>query len=1279
MNQLYPPGPVAVDGDLAAPGPGYRRRAQVALLSLLLFIALYLSLTAWFAWTAYGYFADAAAAEGKGAFIGFGLAAVAAFLTLFLVKALFFIDRGGEPNDIEVSADEQPQLFEFLYRLADEAGAPRPHRVFLSGRVNAAVFYDLSLLNLLFPSKKNLEIGLALVNSLTLGELKAVLAHEFGHFRQGSMAVGRWVYIAQQVATHIIQERDFLDRFLLGLSRFDIRIAWVGWILRLIVWALRAILDTAFSLVVLAQRSLSREMEFHADLVSVSLTGSDALVHALHRLHAADDAWERALGVAGQELGEGRAIGDIFVIQKIITQRMKDILDDEHYDAPPPLPETDVEHHRVFETEHVHPPRMWSTHPPNRAREDNAKQRYVAAAVDGRPAWDLFVDAAQLRERMTAHILKGSPDSDKLPKSALTDTVANVNRIYGKVIYDRRYRGAYVGRSVVREFATVGECFSDAVTAADLQTGFASLYPEDLPDRIEQWRNLEKERAVLRALYDGSLTAPDGVIRHRGVIMKRRRLPAEIKALAVECNEARLDVCEHDRLVRGVHRAAATAMGNGWSQYHTGLVALLHYADHTEANLADAYGRLNNLWSVVMADGKVSNSEIKELLAVTADLYAVMHAIDAQKGQVRLCDDATVEMGVASWRQLLDQEFTLAEPNKKNIGEWLNVVDGWVSYFSHALSILRQESLEALLAVEMRIEKSVRSGQALGEAPESAKTPEKYATLIPNTERKLQTKLGLWDRFQTADGLVPGTARFAVAVTIVGGLLGVGAYTSGEANVTVYNGLATPVAVTAEGGGVTVAPMSSAAFLAESTSDLSISARSSDGLLIESLVVDSSNSLANYVYNVAGAAPLVEWTAAYGSASERPPVYLGAPQWSTTNADFLFTDPPEQIEISGDSGTRDVLSGFADAHPQYLSDFLPAGYATENLVAAHARWDHANSGNILYWLAMASAQPDFADVLSTRLQRNPDEVLSLRFEQDTAPTDADAARICDRHTARAAAEPDNADWLYLSIRCVGDQQRQSDAFISAFETNPEHPWLAGASGYTYAERAQWELAESALDTAFSELRSMRPSFADTIVRVRRMHYGIGGTDMSDISGASPWVDTMLSIESGEPLDDPSLEAFRHLANGELEQAIEKSSALTAYADEILRFAAASDGASKTMADAATALEAQRGITGNTLWIALGTARRHGLPAEALLAQLDNVLEDNAQLARDLFAALGQDGFDSADAEKLLLGVRPETRGRAYAMGAVALGDEAPDAWRRGARRLLLVGERPYFR
>ena len=52
-------------------------------------------------------------------------------------------------------------------------------------------------------------------------------------------------------------------------------------------------METLFRLVILAQRALSREMEFQADLVSVSVTGSDALIHALHRIQAADDIWER--------------------------------------------------------------------------------------------------------------------------------------------------------------------------------------------------------------------------------------------------------------------------------------------------------------------------------------------------------------------------------------------------------------------------------------------------------------------------------------------------------------------------------------------------------------------------------------------------------------------------------------------------------------------------------------------------------------------------------------------------------------------------------------------------------------------------------------------------------------------------------------------------------------------------------------------------------------------------------------------------------------------------
>ncbi len=55
-----------------------------------------------------------------------------ALLAVFTLKALVFIRRGDLGGLKEITAAEQPALFAFLYRLADEAGAPRPRKVFVS-------------------------------------------------------------------------------------------------------------------------------------------------------------------------------------------------------------------------------------------------------------------------------------------------------------------------------------------------------------------------------------------------------------------------------------------------------------------------------------------------------------------------------------------------------------------------------------------------------------------------------------------------------------------------------------------------------------------------------------------------------------------------------------------------------------------------------------------------------------------------------------------------------------------------------------------------------------------------------------------------------------------------------------------------------------------------------------------------------------------------------------------------------------------------------------------
>ena len=170
MSDIYPAGPTEIPENITKASSTYKRHAWLAMLSLFVFVLIYIAMTAWFAWTAYDLFVDMQ--NKKFNLVSLIAACCAAFLALFMLKAFFFVERGGESKDMEVTKESQPQLFEFLYKLADEAGAPRPHRVFLSARVNAAVFYDLTILNLIFPSKKNLEIGLPLINCLNLGKSK---------------------------------------------------------------------------------------------------------------------------------------------------------------------------------------------------------------------------------------------------------------------------------------------------------------------------------------------------------------------------------------------------------------------------------------------------------------------------------------------------------------------------------------------------------------------------------------------------------------------------------------------------------------------------------------------------------------------------------------------------------------------------------------------------------------------------------------------------------------------------------------------------------------------------------------------------------------------------------------------------------------------------------------------------------------------------------------------------------------------------------------------------
>lgn len=764
----YPAGPAEVPPDFTRPGGAYRRHAYLAVLGLVVFLAGYLGLATWFAWTSYRMFRHGAVSYAP--FWWWVGGAGTGFLALFMFKALVFVRRGKPGHEIEITAEQHPRLFAFLHQVAADAKAPRPHRVYLSPAVNAAVFYDLTIFNLLFPSRKNLIIGLGLINVLNLSELKAVLAHEFGHFAQRSMAVGRWVYTAQQIAAHIVEKRDILDRFLRGVSNFDLRVAWVGWIMRIIVWAIRALVDTMFSIVMLAERALSREMELQADLVAVSLTGSDPLIHALHRLGAADDALDRALAFTGGQQHQGKRVEDLFAIQTEMIARKRHILADPTWGEVPPLTGEPAAQ-RLFKAQLAMPPQMWSTHPPSTVREDNAKRRYLAAPIDGRSAWTLFEAPEQVRRAVTEWLYL---DEDKPTKAVpMSETMAALAKGFDRRYLDPAYRGAYLGRSVVRSamrVETLCEGVEVPIETPALVAALGELYPASLAVDIEHGDELETEVAMLKAIERGVAEAPGGVIRHRGREYRRRELPALLTSVEAELAAARKVVTDHDRRVRALHLAAARRVGEGWEAQLRGMLAVLHYADHTAADIADAMGALNNVFAVAVADRSISSDEVNQIVAAANGLYDTIAAVYAQARTVDLSPEILEKLDAKSWAEVLG-EFRLGRPARENIGDWLDVVGSWVDGTGGPCEALRNLTLEALLAAEETVGIALAAGQTLPPAPLPMRPPSMYATLVIGAERPRQTRLGWWDRFQVADGLGPTILRLAVAGSIVGSVI----------------------------------------------------------------------------------------------------------------------------------------------------------------------------------------------------------------------------------------------------------------------------------------------------------------------------------------------------------------------------------------------------------------------------------------------------------------------------------------------------------------------------
>lgn len=187
--------------------------------------------------------------------IGFCYAAAAVVVWAVLPRP----DRFTPPGPLLTPID-QPRLFSVLSGVARAIQQEMPREVYAVGDVSAWVASRGGIMG--FGSRRVMGLGLPLLQALSVEQFRAVLAHEFGHYQAGDVALGPWIHKTGSAIARAIH---------------DVREDWLrhvfGWYGRLFLRATQA---------------TSRRQEFIADQIAATVIGSQALADGLVQAQLAE-------------------------------------------------------------------------------------------------------------------------------------------------------------------------------------------------------------------------------------------------------------------------------------------------------------------------------------------------------------------------------------------------------------------------------------------------------------------------------------------------------------------------------------------------------------------------------------------------------------------------------------------------------------------------------------------------------------------------------------------------------------------------------------------------------------------------------------------------------------------------------------------------------------------------------------------------------------------------------------------------------------------------------
>ncbi|MGC4039846.1 MAG: M48 family metallopeptidase [Flavobacterium sp.] len=458
----------------------FKTQAYKAIFSIILFIVVYLLLLLLAVGIAAGsciaaFFMVTAAPSFITLMLGIGLVGIGGFIVYFMIKFLFAENKNDYSHMTEITRAEEPELFGMIQELVDTIGTDFPKKIYISPEVNASVFYDSSFWSMFFPVKKNLHIGLGLVNATTVSELKGILSHEFGHFSQKSMKVGSYVYNVNQIIYNLLYENSDYEKAMVSFanrsSYFAIMTYVAVWFTQLIQYLLKLM----YRIVNVNYMALSREMEFHADEIAARNVGSGPMIDSMLRMDLVSSSFDRVINYYNAKIEKSVTVSNIFRQHQLSNQF---IADSNKISIVNNLPNVNTDFNDRFNHSKLVIKNQWQSHPSTEERV-HAFQRLDIdlGPYDNRLANVLFSNIDATQEKITKKMFASVayPEDPTIEEPA--HFLETIKKEYTENSYPKIYNSYYDNHPIdAMDLDSLMEEPETAITFEDLYSnGFTEL------------------------------------------------------------------------------------------------------------------------------------------------------------------------------------------------------------------------------------------------------------------------------------------------------------------------------------------------------------------------------------------------------------------------------------------------------------------------------------------------------------------------------------------------------------------------------------------------------------------------------------------------------------------------------------------------------------------------------------------------------------------------------------------------------------------------------------